>query len=51
MSKSIKEEQASQADESLAKFMSWRETQSAADVAAMSRGAKLNRTEVSKRVG
>ncbi|WP_318490003.1 hypothetical protein [Photobacterium leiognathi] len=31
--------------------MSWKETQSASDVAAMSRGAKLNRTEVSKRVG
>lgn len=51
MSKVTKEEQGSQADESLAKFMSWRETQSAADVAEMSRGAKLNRTEVSKRVG
>ena len=51
MSKVNTEVQTSQADESLAKFMSWKETQSAADVAAMSRGAKLNRTEVSKRVG
>lgn len=31
--------------------MSFRETQSAYDVAATSFGAKLNRTEVSKRVG
>lgn len=51
MSKTTKEDQGSQADESLAKFMSWKETQSAVEVAAMSRGAKLNRTEVSKRVG
>ncbi|EGQ8195071.1 hypothetical protein I7104_004304 [Vibrio parahaemolyticus] len=51
MSKATTEVQGSQADESLAKFMSWKETQSATDVAAMSRGAKLNRTEVSKRVG
>ncbi|GAK83411.1 hypothetical protein JCM19238_961 [Vibrio ponticus] len=51
MSKAKTEVQTSQADESLAKFMSWKETQSATDVAAMSRGAKLNRTEVSKRVG
>ncbi|OCH76013.1 VPA1267 family protein [Vibrio breoganii] len=51
MSKATTEIQGSQADESLAKFMSWKETQSATDVASMSRGAKLNRVEVAKRVG
>ncbi|MEZ9007588.1 VPA1267 family protein [Vibrio sp. 10N.247.311.59] len=51
MSKVTNQERGSQADESLAKFMSWKETQSAVDVAAMSRGARLNRVEVSKRVG
>lgn len=51
MSKTTKEEQVSQADESLAKFLSWKETLSPTDVASMSRGSKLNRVEVSKRVG
>ncbi|EHR0920359.1 hypothetical protein KS884_003510 [Vibrio parahaemolyticus] len=48
MSKATTEAQGSQADENLAKFMSWKEIQSATDVAEMSCGVKLNRTEVSK---
>ncbi|HHC6568067.1 TPA: hypothetical protein ACN34H_004031 [Vibrio parahaemolyticus] len=50
MSKATTEVQGSQADEKLAKFMLWKEIQSATDVAEMSRGVKLNRTEVSRRV-
>ncbi len=50
MSKVATELQGSQADENLAKFVSWKEIQSATDVAEMSRGVKLNRTEVSRRV-
>ncbi|HHF2920644.1 TPA: hypothetical protein ACPJ0H_004175 [Vibrio diabolicus] len=46
MSKVATELHGSQADESLAK----KEIQSATDVAAISRVAKLNRTEVSRRV-
>ncbi|HIF9218240.1 TPA: VPA1267 family protein [Photobacterium damselae] len=51
MSEIVKEVPSSQADESLAKFLSWKATQSPVDVASMSRGSKLNRVEVSKRVG
>ncbi|EJB8408917.1 TPA: hypothetical protein NK348_003937 [Vibrio parahaemolyticus] len=46
MSKIATELHGSQADESLAK----KEIRSATDVAEMSRGVKLNRTEVSRRV-
>ncbi|MEZ9175909.1 hypothetical protein [Vibrio kanaloae] len=46
MSKVATELHGLQADESLAK----KEIQSATDVAEMSRGAKLNRIEVSRRV-
>ncbi|ELH9566758.1 hypothetical protein RQY93_004290 [Vibrio parahaemolyticus] len=50
MSKATTEAQGSQADENSAKFMSWKEIQSATDVAEMSCGVKLNRTEVSRRI-
>ena len=46
MSKIATEFHGSQSDESLAK----KEIRSATDVAEMSRGVKLNRTEVSRRV-
>lgn len=41
----------SQADESLEKFNSWKETLTSTDITAMSRGSKLNRTEVAKSIG
>ncbi|MCQ1060068.1 hypothetical protein LRP52_34240 [Photobacterium sp. ZSDE20] len=51
MSKNIKEEQGSQADVSLAKFLSFIETQTPTDIASMSHGSKLKRVELSKRSG
>ena len=41
----------SQAQDSLNKFEAWVVTQSRSDLAAISRGSKLNRAEVAKAVG
>lgn len=51
MSEKIKQTQASQADESLAKFLSLKETQSLTDILSMKRGSKLDRGKLHKRVG
>lgn len=51
MSETTKDTWNSQADESLAKFLSFKETQSLTDILSMKRGSKLNRGELHKRVG